>query len=175
MAIIVEDGSNVPNANSFISVAYLKDYASARNIALSDDDKKLEAALILAMDKLDTYRSKFAGKKRAGFPLYWPRDNAWVDGEEYPNDEIPYELKKAQAILATAVDGGVSLFTNTTADTQTLKREKIDVLEFEYAVPEGSDAGVVYQPIIVEAASLLASLMGNGGFNDSVNSWVVRA
>lgn len=174
MAIIVEDGSNVANANSFISVQYLRDYAALRNLTISSSDTVLEAALIRAMDKIDTLRSKFAGNKRPGFPLYWPRTDAWVDGEKLADDEIPAELKKAQAILATAIDSGIELFTNNVPTDAIVKRKKIDVLEWEYVVPEGDNIGLVYQPVIAEAAELLASLSGGGSFNDSVNSWLVR-
>lgn len=173
MALIVEDGSIVPNANTYASVAALKAYAESRGIALAGDDTKLESNLIVAMDKLDSYKKKFSGKRRNGASLAWPRDDAWVDGEEWPNDKIPSELVRAQIIFATLVNSGVALFANSDPSKQTIKKKKIDVLEFEYAVPEGDNFGLVYQPVFTEAEGYLSALFGPT--MTSINSSIVRA
>lgn len=173
MAIIVEDGTQVPGANSFISVAYLQQYATDRDITLTGDTSVLEANLIRAMDRLYGYRMQFSGTKIKGAPLFYPRDDSYVDGEPWPNDEIPEELKKAQAVFAVAVNGGTALYANNTADTQVLKREKIDVLEFEYAV-SSSDPNYVSQPVIAEAEQLLSALYGVN-YDNVFNIKMVRA
>lgn len=173
MALIVEDGTLVPNANTYASVADLKTYASSRGIELVGDDTKLESNLIRAMDKLDDYRSQFDGTRRRGAALQWPRDDVYIDNQPFANNLIPMELVRAQILYAILVNSGVELYANSTADTRILKREKIDVLEFEYAVPEGSDAGMVFQPTFAEPERYLSILFGSYG--GSINSRVVRA
>lgn len=171
--IIVEDGSLVADANSYASVSTLRQFALARNIQLKGTDEELQGGLMLAMDKLDTYRKSWTGRSRKGAELAWPRDNAWVDGEQYGNDRIPRELVKAQLLLAIQSDAGTALFANQTQDTQILKRKKIDVLEWEYATPEGDSAGYVSQPSFPEVDSLLGQLLD--ARMGSINSVSVRA
>lgn len=172
MALIVEDGTLVPNANTYASVSALKAYADARGIVLTGSDADLERALILAMDKLNDYRSQYAGTRRRGAELLWPRDDVYIDGSPFANNEIPAELIRAQLIYAVLINSGAEMYANSTSDTRILKREKIDVLEFEYAVPEGSEAGVVFQPIFAEAEKYL-SVLFDGGIS-SINSYLVR-
>lgn len=153
MSIIVEDGTLVEGANSYIDVAYLKDYASTRGITLPADEE-LPAKLILAMDYLDTYTDQWPGTARGELP--WPRKDT-----DYEN--IPANLKKAQAVLAVKAAQGVALFNDTTSSTRVLKREKIDVLEFEYAVSD-TNPEVAIQPTFPEVDALLASLLGEPGW-----------
>lgn len=165
MTIIVEDGTGVPGANSYIDEAYLTEYAASRGETLPPE---LEPAIIRAMDKVESYRKNFSGKRR--FKLAYPRTDAWVDGEEFPNDEIPDEIKRAQAMFAVLVATGTSLFANFTSAA--IKREKVDVLETEYAV--SADSSVVQdQPYFGEAELLLQSLYGC--FDYGINMPVRRA
>lgn len=162
MSIIVEDGTLVEGANSYIDVAYLKDYAAARGITLPADSE-LPAKLILAMDYLDTYDAQWPGTAKGS--LAWPRKDT-----EYEN--IPANLKKAQAVLAIKAAQGIPLFADTTASTRVLKREKIDVLEFEYAVSE-TNPELALQPVFPEVVALLESLLGEPGWYGRTR--VVRA
>lgn len=173
MALIVEDGTLVPNANTYVDVAKLRAWTSARGITLVGDDTALEQNLIRAMDKLGDYRSQYAGTRRRGAALLWPRDDVYIDGYPFANNAIPDELVIAQILLAVLVNSGTELYANSTADTRILKREKIDVLEFEYAVPEGSESGYVSQPVFAEVDKYLSVLFGS--YAGSINSRVVRA
>lgn len=101
MAFIVEDGSEVPNANSYASVAFADSYFTDRGgntvwDALSTTDK--ETALVKATDYIDMrFKLMFIGcRKSRDQSLHWPRLNAvQADGWWITSDEVPVDLQKA--------------------------------------------------------------------------------
>ncbi len=102
VAIIVEDGSIVDGANSYVTTAELQTYADNRNITLSGD---LSELLIQAMDFIESL--SFIGiKKTKEQDLQWPRCYVRIDGYCFSNDEIPQELKKAELAVAVSIDQG---------------------------------------------------------------------
>ena len=60
MAIVVENGSVVSGANSYISLADFKLYAAARGITLPAD-ATVEAYLVKSTDYLESNRNRFVG------------------------------------------------------------------------------------------------------------------
>lgn len=98
MAIIVEDGTLVANANAYINVQFFRDWHSARGIDLSDfETSSIESAIVKATDYVDKrFGTRFVGSKRDRTQsLMWPRTDAWTNQEDYINtDEIPNELKR---------------------------------------------------------------------------------
>ncbi|WEM33665.1 head-tail adaptor [Pseudomonas phage PSA-KC1] len=57
ITIVVEDGSGVTNANSYVSVADARIYASNRGVELPLDDDELAAMLIRSTDYLKRRRA----------------------------------------------------------------------------------------------------------------------
>lgn len=152
MAIVVEDGSIVTGANSYVSAADLTTYATARGITLTVSGDIL---LIKAMDYLESL--SYIGIKRLySQGLQWPRVYAMIDGYYTSSDVIPTELKNAQMQLAISIDEGNNPLATL---SQAVKREKIDVIEVEYM--DGSSAA----PIIKTVSAMLWKLLsgGNGG------------
>lgn len=110
MALIVEDGSNIANANSYAALTTARAYASARGLSLPADDAQLEALLIQAMDYVEAQRSRFQGvKANATQALQWPRTDVVIDGVDFPANAIPVELVNAQIRLAVEANAGVDL------------------------------------------------------------------
>ncbi|AMG36252.1 DnaT-like ssDNA-binding protein [Achromobacter xylosoxidans] len=73
MPLIVEDGTGLPNADSYVSVADCQTYAAAHGLAFAGEQAALEAALRNATLYLDgeyTYRGERATDTQA---LEWPR------------------------------------------------------------------------------------------------------
>lgn len=102
MTIIVEDGTIVTGANSYVSEAELTTYATARGVTLSGDTEEL---LIRAMDYIEA--QCFIGLKLTeDQPLQWPRANAVIDGYLVSTDEIPEELKNGEMEAAMSIDNG---------------------------------------------------------------------
>lgn len=152
MPIVVEDGSIVSGANSYVSEAELIAYAAARGITLTADP---EILLIKAMDYLESLNYKGYKKTRLQ-PLQWPRCGVIIDCYCFPSDEIPQELKNAQMSLAISIDAGDDPLAT---QSQSVKREKVDVIEVEYM--DGSSSS----PIIKSVNAALSKLLAGGGGN----------
>ena len=61
MTLIVEDGTLVANANSYVDLATARTYSIARNVVPCADDVLLEGNLIRAMDFIESHRDDFKG------------------------------------------------------------------------------------------------------------------
>jgi hypothetical protein len=121
MALVVEDGTGVAGAQSWVSVADSITYAKGvGNTAWQDADNELrEQALRRAVRYLDAaYGSRYAGwRTYADQPMSWPRSGVvYDDGYELLPDVIPMELQCAQIEAAfieftkpdSSVGGGAS-------------------------------------------------------------------
>jgi hypothetical protein len=162
MALIVEDGTGVANANSYISLVDARAWAVSRGLTLSAVDATLESALIRAMDFVESQRSRFSGAKTSATQaLQWPRTGASLDGVELEATVIPAELKSAQVQLAFEAQ---TADLQPTGTGQEVLREKIDVIETQYA--ERGAGSVV--PQFNKAMAFLEPLFKSGGFGISV-------
>lgn len=106
MALTIEDGTNVENANSFATVAECRAYADSRGITLPVDDVDVEILLIKATDYLNSLESRFQGVRyfySVGQPLCFPRESIY-EFDRYIGGEIPAALKNAQCQLAIDVE-----------------------------------------------------------------------
>lgn len=146
MAIVIEDGTQVAGANSYVTEAELTAYATARGITLTGTAEPL---LIQAMDYIESRRFK-GDKMTKAQPLQWPRSGVYVDGYLIENDEIPGKLKSAQLALAVAIDAGNNPLATS---TQAVKREKVDVIEVEY------QDGTSSSPYIASVQAYLSDLI----------------
>jgi hypothetical protein len=131
MALIVEDGTIVTGANSYVSVANARTWATLRGQTFTGADSVVEARLVNAMDVLEGYRDRWKGAKTdEDQSLQWPRADVWIDGVEFPDDEIPSELVAAQIQLAYDSE---TYPLQPTGTGREVVRQKVDVIETEYA------------------------------------------
>jgi len=129
MALVIEDGSVVANANSYVTLAEFKSWADSRDISYNADDDVVEAQILRAMDYFE--RLFFIGNKaNENQPLQWPRTEALIDGYYADATEIPKEVKIA-LYEATVVEAAG----NSELETQGRKtlRERVGDIEVEYA------------------------------------------
>lgn len=111
--LVVETGSIVASANSYITEAYADSYHDGINTAWEGYTSAQKiAAIIRATRNLDRrYRWKGYQVSRGTQSLEWPRIGIWVpeyDGinsivnnsYEYPSNEIPEAVKRATAEFA---------------------------------------------------------------------------
>lgn len=129
MALVIEDGTVVSGANSYVTLNEYRAWANARGITASDSDTVLERYVLRAMDYLE--QLIFIGNKaNENQPLQWPRTEALIDGYYADATEIPSQVKKAlyEAIKVEA-DGKSELLNQ---DRRTI-REKIGDIEITYA------------------------------------------
>jgi len=122
MALIVEDGTGLSSAESYVSVAQFKAYCEARGLTLPEgaDDTAIEQALRRATDYIDgTYAARWPGRRvNAAQALAWPRAGAsYLAGGAVPVYVLPTPVVAAtsQAGLrelrepgALAPDGGTT-------------------------------------------------------------------
>jgi hypothetical protein len=110
VALVVENGTGLAGANSYVSVADFEAYLDARATALPSGDE--DGALIRATQFIDgEYRLRFPGTRLNGRAqaLEWPRKDA-VDqfGDDIDDDEVPIEIKNAtcEAAVRELADPG---------------------------------------------------------------------
>ena len=148
--IIIEDGTVVPGANSYVTEAELTTYAADRGITLT---AATDVLLIKAMDYIESL--SFIGSKGSeGQPLQWPRSNVYIDGFYFVPTTIPPALQTGQIATALAIDADTGPLA--TVDRST-KREKVDVIEVEYM-----DSAAA-QPIVKTINAAMRKLLVSGG------------
>lgn len=155
MAIIVEDGTGVINANSYVTYAEALAYAEARGKGTSFADDELTATfLIRAVDYLQSVDF-------LGYPywvdqeLNWPRDYIYVNGVRLAYDVIPKAIKSAQIEAALLIASGIDIMP--TISGAFVKREKVGPIETEYS--EAFGFGSVSMSIV---DALLGPYIGGG-------------
>ena len=141
MALLVEDGTGVEGADSYVTFNSAELYFETRLhsedwIDETDDDKK-EAALRSATFWLDT-RVAWYGEPVNLDPAYlrWPRSGVTTtEGFEFPSDEIPSFLKKATYELAIHL---LRQDRTVASDTRGLDEVQVDVIRLKFN-PEASE------------------------------------
>lgn len=129
MALVVEDGSVVAGANSYVTLAEFKAWADSRDITYNADDDVLEATILRAMDYIE--RLYFIGNKaNENQPLQWPRTEALIDGYYADATEIPKEVKIAVYEATVVQEDGYS---ELEVQSRKTLRERVGDIEVEYA------------------------------------------
>ena len=160
--LIIEDGSIVEDANTYINVADVKTYASDRGVILGTDDE-VNAQIISAMDYVESKECEFQGQQvEPGVQeLSWPRSGVQLNGVDFPSDKIPKQLRSAISQLVIAQFNGVVLFPNTTPSDYIVE-ETVGPITTKYANPQ--QTGITdMSPQMTAVDALLAPLYGNCG------------
>lgn len=145
MALIVEDGTVVADAESYASVAYADSYHDKRGHAAWSEatTPAREQALRRATQYVDVhYRARFLGyREDDDQELEWPRLSVTDESGIILDQTIPVQLKHAVCELALrALDGDLL------ADEDrggAVTRVKVGEIEQEYA--ESAPAGTTYR------------------------------
>lgn len=160
--IIVEDGTNVANANSYASVADLTAFADQRGINLPVGADPQARLLIKAMDYLVLYGDQWKGTITYDVQaLPFPRQDIWVGFEELDDTSIPAGLKTAQLHLAALAAAGVDLSPTTEAGLPIIL-EKVGPLTTQYASPALLAGQNWTKPDFPVVDALLAPLLNRG-------------
>lgn len=154
MPLIVEDGTGIEDANSYVDLAEAREIAAIRGISLSDSDPELTAQLVTASDRITSYEMSFTGERATGIQgLSYPRIHSTRYCKPYPSDSIPKELKLAQVTLADILQSGFNLWAQPTVEGIT--REKVGPIETEYAESVATDTE---NPYFAQIESILSPL-----------------
>lgn len=159
VSLIVEDGSCVPSANSYVSLEYADEYMrnTGKTSWASLDSDVRKAYLINATRYIDRIYSQIGWKGQKKYhrrqALCFPRVELFdKDGDEVLG--IPEELKQAvceAGFIATTT----TLFTVSSASGE-VKKKKAETLEIEYFSSSDSEKDYISRFSILD--SLLAGL-----------------
>lgn len=176
MALIVEDGTGLTNADSFISFADASTYLISRNkvspagSSFPTDQTTGEALLRQAADYMEGYyRFQWAGWKVTPYSsLSWPRNGVILTDTGYPiyegrfaygefivpNNVVPTLVAQCQAILALyAVDGPLAPVIE-----RVITMEKLDILQTNY--DPNSPAYTIFREVNMLLLPYLKSVSG---------------
>jgi hypothetical protein len=153
MAVVVEDGTGKSDATSYADLEYIVAYCESQGYTLPSEEPALEILANKAMEYIESLYASFSGAKLTkAQALQWPRSDAFVDGFAVEEDEIPVTLRKALAQLVYEIHSGNDPMPN--GDGREIVREKIDVIETEYA-PTGTSTQL---PSLTKVNALLERL-----------------
>lgn len=113
MALIIEDGSIVANADSYVTTAEITAYADKRGFTVPTLTADLEKLAILAIDYMQS-KNYIGNLVESGQALAFPRR----DIEDLADDVIPQAIKNAQIELAIAAHTNDLLMSEPTATVQ---------------------------------------------------------
>lgn len=137
MALIVETGSIVPGANTYVSLADARVYAAARGVSLPESDAEAEIVVYKAMDYLESFDGRFKGLRvERDQPLSWPRTDVEIEGWYWKYTEIPRQVINAQLSLVLEVNAGDDPRNPpANADLPVVRKRVEGAVEVEYANP----------------------------------------
>lgn len=135
--LIVEDGSIVADANSYVTYDYALAYHALRGNSAwaAGSEINQQYAIIRATQAVDSiYKGKWKGTptEYGTQELEWPRQNVDVNGTELDDDLIPAALKKAVCEAALRELAGANSMTPDLDRGGEIKRVKADTVEVEY-------------------------------------------
>ena len=160
MALIIEDGSIVSGANSFVTAADMVAYAALRGVTIPASATTQEQQIILAMDYIISREQSMKGQRVTELQdLPYPRYNVRFNGYYITASTIPSELKNAQIELAIQVGNSELLISETTNNTQSISLDGV--------VSKSFFSGGSYSTIRTDKAdAYLDVLMLNNGSNN---------
>lgn len=166
--VVVETGSLVAGANSFVTRAEVAAYAENRGYAFTAADALLDGAVIRAGDYLkNETRFVYRGARRtATQTMPWPREGAsYYRGPDIPNDNIPQCLKDAQCELAYRSLAGTNLQPDLSRGGR-IKRQRVDVIEREFFDDAPSETTIlavlgILAPILTSSGAITDPYQAN--------------
>lgn len=107
MPLIIETGSIVPNADSYVTRADYITYAAARGVTVADVDAT-DVTLRKAAQFIDSHESNLKGMRvQRDQPMAFPRIGAYIDGWHWNSEEIPRQVILAQLNIALDMEAGI--------------------------------------------------------------------
>ena len=154
MALIVEDGTGLADADSYISLVDARIIAANYGYILPDDDTEAEIALRQGADYVDLSEPSFTGTRLNDTQaLAWPRSNAYkCIGNTYiilASDSVPSDVQRAQVVAAAEYGAGNNPRGN--VNGQTVIQETVGPLTVRYSDNSGDSSTFV----ITAASDLL--------------------
>lgn len=173
MALIVETGSGLPNADALISVTEADTYHAARgNSEWTGDNEAKEASIRRATAFLsNSYTWAGLRTHNRAQSLAWPRAGVCdAEGNGIASDEIPVEIKDACAEIALRELVTPGAMNPDFTQSEMVKREKIGQIEVEYL--NASSNADAQRPVLLVVRDLIGAFLKTGAGNSIVGSLV---
>lgn len=165
MPLIVENGSGLANADSYISLTDARTLAANYGWILPDGDTEAEIALRNGAAYVDLWEPKFSGKRlNNDQSLAWPRVDAHkcYGGNKVPidSDVVPNEIKKAQ--VAASVEFGAGNDPRPSNDGREIQEETVGPITQKYFQTGANSEGFVITSAVDSMRPLLCASTGGG-------------
>lgn len=159
MTIIVEDGSKVAGANSYVNLADARILLESLGQNLDLDDETAEQQILNSARYIDAFRAMYQGSKTTkDQSMQWPRLGVVVDDDHIDSDIIPQDLIDAQVFAAYEFAQGQIL--QPSSPGQSVQSEEVvgavKVSYFDTGAVDGS-------PVLVRVNDSLNPLFESGG------------
>ena len=168
MALIVEDGTGLPDANAFITQEWCRGYWTDREKAFrGSTDEQIQAAIIRATQFISEgyawkgYRTKRRPPESTKQALTWPRfDASDEEGNTVEFDAIPLEIRQATAEAAHyELDNPGGLQPHFVAH-QKVSKLRAGSVEVDYDARSGRAAGA--RPVLLLVEDLVSRFVAGG-------------
>ena len=135
MPLIIETGTIVAGANSYVTVAEARPYVENRGGEFPFEDVEGEFLILQAMDFFESHRERFKGDLvKIDQPLSFPRTGFVAEEWEWGSDQIPRQVKAAILALIYEIVKGKDPF-NPEAEAPPTIKKKVGPIETVYAEP----------------------------------------
>lgn len=161
VTLIIEDGTGIESANSYISLDDAYDLIEQFGWSLPDDADLASIALVNGYNYLNTLESGMCGTRTYEDQTgAFPRENCSCGSFAIPLDAIKPEVKQAQVRAAVTFAKGVDV--NPDSDgKETQSEEVVGAVKVSY-FQSGSTGGATF---ITESIKFLERCYLNGGSN----------
>jgi len=118
----------------YVTVEEFREFAAGVGVTLPDNDDECLVMLTKASLFIDSQDDRLCGTRAVRDQEHaYPRKNLVLQGWQYEADEIPNIVKQCQMSFALEINSGIDIFAPRTE--LPVIREKVDVLEVQYASP----------------------------------------
>jgi hypothetical protein len=161
MALVIENGTGLANAEAYSSVADCSAWAVAYyGHALNGNTADKEAAIRRAVAYMDGLRWKGTRTRGRAQALAWPRSGVTdCEGSTIAASSIPAEVIFAQHVLARAEFQSPGVLSPSVTLGAVVRREKVDVIEAEYDTSRLQGTADEMRPLITMAMDRLRCLL----------------
>lgn len=160
MALVVEDGSIVAGADSYVTRADFITYAAAFGVTIANT-AATDVQLVKAAQFIESHEGRLIGdRKTRDQSLAYPRTGLIIEGWDWNDDEIPRQVILCQMQVALEINAGIDPYNPPANPARATRREKVEgAVEVEYF---GNDSASKMSRDS-SAKALLSSLLKNAG------------
>lgn len=140
MPVVVEDGSVVANANSYVTRSEYIAQAATIGVTIPND-ATADAELVRAAEYIDAHAENMKGRKLTRLqPMAFPRSYVVIEDWAFSSTEIPPQLKQAQMAFALDVHSGIDLYNQGGNPNLMASGERVEgAVSVQYHIGSGRD------------------------------------